>query len=73
MNSPHCLTTTPTQALELDPSGTMLYAAGGAKAGGGLMTTFSVDAATGELAKVGEVEIGNNPIRLLAVDFRITS
>lgn len=56
------------QALELDPSGTVLLAAGGVPGTDGFrMTTFTVNAATGELTKVTEADTGANPIRLLMV------
>jgi len=57
------------QALELDPEGAFLYAAGGAPGDGttDVLTTFKVDLGKGELVKVEEVQLGKNPIRLLAV------
>ena len=57
------------QALELDAAGSFLYAAGAATDGDSFgLTVFSVDSATGKLEQVHEVPVGNNPIRLLAVD-----
>lgn len=59
------------QALELDPEGAFLYAAGGAPGGEAaktdVLTVFKVDRGKGELVRVEEVQLGKNPIRLLAV------
>ena len=59
------------QALELDPEGAFLYAAGGAPGGEAAktdgLTVFKVDRGKGELVRVEEVQLGKNPIRLLAV------
>lgn len=69
---PSCITPvshTP-QALELDPMGQFLYTAGNGAAGdAGALTTFSVDAKTGALEKVGELAVGKDPIRMLALDW----
>ena len=59
------------QALELDPEGAFLYAAGAAPGGESaktdILTAFQVDVGKGELVKVEEVPLGKSPIRLLAV------
>ncbi len=61
----HASTEAVPSAFSLDPSGSFIYAAGSAS---GLLASYRVDPAAGELSPIDTCPVGNRPMAVLAVD-----